>query len=352
MFSYGLLRLYQAGVVKRKVYDHVGIQSLLNEQRIDEALGPKTLDVLLEEHIIGPELSPEDWDLLQRFGILRSDVHYQDGYIYAQDREPIPADLRDPCSRQWLLERALGKQLRNGTLMHGAFFLGSRRFYEADLSAFCMTSVNKINDLYGDQALAAAQRTKARFINAAMKMTLNGAAISDTLEDGQVVSGVGGQYNFVAMAHELPDARSILMLKSTRCERGLESNILWSYGQVTISRHLRDIVITEYGIADLRGKSDQDVIAALLNIADSRFQPALLGKAKRSGKLPKHYQIPAQHRNNTPGQLEDLRRILKQEGSFPLFPYGTDFSEDEITLLQVLRRLKRSTSTKSCLTTK
>ncbi len=178
-------------------------------------------------------------------------------------------------------------------------------------------------------------------------MTLNGAAISDTLEDGQVVSGVGGQYNFVAMAHELSDARSILMLKSTRCERGLESNILFSYGQVTIPRHLRDIVITEFGIADLRGKSDQDVIATLLNIADSRFQPALLDKAKRSGKLPKHYQIPAQHRNNTPGQLEELRRILKQKGSFPLFPYGTDLAEDEITLLQVLHRLKRSTSTKS-----
>ena len=147
MFSYGLLRLYQAGVVKRKVYDHVGIQRLLNEQRIDEPLGPKTLDVLLEEQIIDPELSPEDWDLLQRFGILRSDVQYRDGYIYARHGEPIAADLRDPHSRQWLLERALGKQLRNGTLMHGAFFLGPRRFYEAlrrmseeDLSAFCMTS--------------------------------------------------------------------------------------------------------------------------------------------------------------------------------------------------------------------
>ncbi len=355
MFSYGLLRLYQVGVVNRKVYDHVAIQRLLNEGRIEEVLGPKTLDVLLEKHIIASQLNPEDFNLLQRFGILRSDVQYRSGCIYRKDGEPIRADLRDPGSRQWILEHALGNRLSDGTLMHGAFFLGPKRFYETlrnmgeeELSAFCMTSVNNINDLYGNQALAAVQRTKARFINAAMKMTLNGAAVSDALEDGQVVSGVGGQYNFVAMAHELPDARSILVLRSTRYgKRGVESNILWSYGHVTVPRHLRDIVVTEYGIADLRGRSDKDVIAAMLNITDSRFQGALLRKAKGSGKLPKHYQIPAQHRNNTPERLQDLRRILQQEGSFPLFPYGTDLAEDEVTLLEVLRRLKRTTSTES-----
>jgi hypothetical protein len=56
---------------------------------------------------------------------------------------------------------------------------------------------------------------KARFMNTTMKVTLLGAAASDALESGQVVSGVGGQYNFVAMAHALPDARSILMLRAT-----------------------------------------------------------------------------------------------------------------------------------------
>jgi acyl-CoA hydrolase len=39
-----------------------------------------------------------------------------------------------------------------------------------------------------------------------MMMTVGGAACSDGLENGKVVSGVGGQYNFVAMAHELPGA--------------------------------------------------------------------------------------------------------------------------------------------------
>ncbi len=97
--------------------------------------------------------------------------------------------------------------------------------------------------------------------------------MSDGLADGRVVSGVGGQYNFVSMAHALPDARSILCVRTTRTSGGkTTSNIVWNYAHTTIPRHLRDIVITEYGIADLRGRTDHEVIAALLNVADSRFQ--------------------------------------------------------------------------------
>jgi acyl-CoA hydrolase len=74
-----------------------------------------------------------------------------------------------------------------------------------------------------------------------------------------VVSGVGGQYNFVAMAHALPEARSILCVRATRESRGeVTSSIPWSYGSATIPRHLRDIVVSEYGIADLRGRTDRE----------------------------------------------------------------------------------------------
>ena len=63
-----------------------------------------------------------------------------------------------------------------------------------------------------------------------------------------MVSGVGGQYNFVAMAHALPDARLLMMLRATHDNKdGLKSSIVWNYGHVTIPRHLRDIVVTEYG---------------------------------------------------------------------------------------------------------
>ena len=71
---------------------------------------------------------------------------------------------------------------------------------------------------------------------------------TDALEDGRVVSGVGGQYNFVEMAHALPDGHSVLQLRSTRKSKGkVRSNIVWKYGHVTIPRHLRDIVSVDAG---------------------------------------------------------------------------------------------------------
>src|SRR2546430_14273639 len=106
-----------------------------------------------------------------------------------------------------------------------------------------------------------------------MMATLLGAIISDALENGQVVSGVGGQYNFVAQGFALADARSIIVLRATRtAKRRTTSTILWNHGHTTIPRHLRDVVVSEYGIADLPGKTDRDLIAAMLDIADSSFQ--------------------------------------------------------------------------------
>src|SRR5579872_1265081 len=151
---------------------------------------------------------------------------------------------------------------------------------EGDLKRLQMTAVTFTNELYGNEAEKRRARVKARFVNTAMIATLLGGVASDTLEDGRVVSGVGGQYNFVSQAFALPDARSILLLKSTRAVgRAETSNIRWRYGHITIPRHLRDIVVTEYGIADLRGRSDEAVIAAMIGIADARFQDELIREA-------------------------------------------------------------------------
>jgi hypothetical protein len=166
-----------------------------------------------------------------------------------------------------------------------------------------------------------------------------GSIVSDQLEDGRVLSGVGGQYNFVAQAHELENARSIILLRATRLgERGVQSNIVWQYGHATVPRHLRDVVVTEYGVADLRAKTDSEVIAALLNITDSRFQPALLEQAKTVGKISADYQIPPAFRHNTP---EKLQTVYDQYPAlFPRFPLGSDFTEVEQDLLEALNWLK------------
>lgn len=288
---------------------------------------------------------------LYRAGILKRRV-YED--LAVQQAET------DGCSPAELQAR-FGEGPARGSLLHAAFFLGSADFYRwlRGLSAnerddFQMTSVSHINQLYGNnQQLEQLQRRDARFINSAMKVTLLGAAVSDALEDQRVVSGVGGQYNFVAMAHALHSGRSILMLRSGReGKRQRESNIVWSYGHTTIPRHLRDIVVTEYGVADLRGKTDEEVIKALLAITDSRDQQELLGKARAAGKLAADYDIHERHRDNTPSRLHEIFARVRAAGAaidpavnhFPDYPFGSDFTSDELMLLAALKRLKRDST--------
>ena len=240
----------------------------------------------------------------------------------------------------------------HGPVLQGGFFLGPTEFYrelrelsDEEQRTILMTSVMRINALFGEEELARRQRHDARFINICMAMTLSGAAVSDGLADGRVVSGVGGQYNFVAMAHELERARSILLLRSTR-EAGtaLESTIVFNYGHATIPRHLRDIVITEYGIADLRGRSDAEIAAALIGIADARFQEDLAASAKAAGKLPRDWRIPDGARGNTPTQMAARLAPLAARGLLPKFPLGTDFDPVEQRLIPALQWLKRNSA--------
>ena len=252
-----------------------------------------------------------------------------------------------------LIDAGILKREVDGVVLHGAFFLGPKSFYRAlrempfdQIARIQMMPVSFTNELYGEEAAKRRARIDARFVNNAMMATLMGAVISDGLDNGQVVSGVGGQYNFVAQAFALAGARSILTVEATR--QGsvwTHSNIHWSYGHETIPRHLRDVVVTEYGIADLRGKSDADVIAAMLAVSDSRFQEDLARRAKNAGKLPKNFEIPAAHRENHPDRIASALKPAREAGLLPSFPFGTDFTDVEqrlIPALQILQDAQRS----------
>ena len=252
-----------------------------------------------------------------------------------------------------LIDAGIIKREVDGVLLHGAFFLGPKSFYRAlremtaeQLARIQMMPVSFTNELYGDEDRKRRARVDARFVNNAMMATLLGAVVSDGLDNGQVVSGVGGQYNFVAQAFALQGARSILTVEATRQSgSGLQSNIRWAYGHETIPRHLRDIVVTEYGVADLRGKSDADVIAAMLQVTDSRFQDELTRRAKDAGKLPASFEIPPAYRQNDPDRIADALRPARQAGLLPFFPFGSDFTGVEqrlIPALQLLQEVQRS----------
>lgn len=280
MFLDGFMHLYRAGILKREVFDDERLQSQANDGRIAEQTGAQG----------------------------------------------------------------------SGAVLDAAFFLGSEDFYRwlreltpQEWPRFRMSSVGRINQLYGDNpTLETLQRQKARFINTCMMVSLTGAATSDGLKDHQLVSGVGGQYNFVAMAHAMRGGRSILLLRSTRESQGrVISNIVWEYPHCTIPRHLRDIVVTEYGIADLRGATDEECIKALIRVSDKRFQDNLRSKAVAAGKLDASWVIPSTDAANTPANVELRLNALRSTGTLSDYPFGSDFTDLEQQLMAALLRLKR-----------
>ena len=243
---------------------------------------------------------------------------------------------------------------RDGEYLHGAFYLGSPAFYDwlrqlpdDQRRAIGMRRISEINQLYGNhEPLERLQRVGSRFFNTCMMATALGDAVSDGLEDGRIVSGVGGQYNFVAMAHALDDARSVLMFRSQRGEgTQAESSVRWNYGHTTIPRHMRDIYVSEYGIADLLNQTDEDCVIAMTAITDSRFQGELLEKAKAAKKLRSDFSGEPEWSRNTPQRLRDTLAPFRHDGTLPDYPLGSDFTEVEQRLVKALGWLKANTST-------
>lgn len=351
MFVNGFLKLIEAGIIRREVFSDTVLQQMLNDGRLPDAtVTPAMVRALLDAGRIGSPLTAADVAFLQKFGILRAGV-LRDGTDLVLEGERCANDLLDGDHFNTLCGKMLGARLLGGIYMTGGFFLGPGDFYERlrtmppqELAKIDMTRIDFINQLYGQGELKRAQRRKARFMNTTMIATLLGAVASDALESGQVVSGVGGQYNFVAMAHALPDARLLMMLRATHDNKdGLKSSIVWNYGHVTIPRHLRDIVITEYGVADVRGQPDGEVVKRLIAVADSRFQDELVTQAKAHGKLEAGYEVPLQYRNNLPEVLEDRLHPWAEAGLLPPFPFGTDLTVDELKIVNALKKLKHAT---------
>ena len=290
------------------------------------------------------EMINEGFRKLVQTGVLRRKV---------VDDEPLMRRINDGSASDADRERLE----REGEYLHGAFYLGSHEFYDwlrdlddAGQRGIGMRRVSEVNELYGGrETLERVQRHHARFFNTCMMATALGAAVSDGLADGRVVSGVGGQYNFVAMAHALPEARSVLMLRATREEPGLPavSSILWNYGHTTIPRHLRDIYVSEYGIADLHGACDEDCVLTMAGIADSRFQHALLNTADLADKIHGSLAKLRLSGRNTPARLQATLAPLRRDGTLPDYPLGSDFTPVEQRLVKALTWLKANTATRA-----
>jgi len=345
--------LYKAGIMRRRAFDDIDIQKIVSQGVTPKyKVSAKVIDALLENKAINTILTSKDFYKLKDYGIFKDEVLFESDKIINGSKS-YSLDLSDEKNKKEICDNCLGDTLKKGFWIHGGFFIGPQKFYdslnnlsEEERGLINMTSVLNVNQLYGNndyssEDLKVLQRKNARFLNTGLMVTLSGAAISDGLENGKVLSGVGGQYDFVAQSHALEDARGVIIIRSTRGSGdSLQSNVVCNYGHTTIPRHLRDLVVTEYGVANLRGKSDVDIMIEMIKIADSRFQDQLLEIGKKAGKIPKDYVLPEMYKNNFPEVLEAIIKPYKEKGLFPTFPFGTDFTDQEIVLGRSLRGVK------------
>ena len=102
--------------------------------------------------------------------------------------------------------------------------------------------------------------------------------------DGRQVAGIGGQFDFVLGASRAAGGRAIIALPATG-RAGVVSRIVPALGagaRVTSPRFLADFVVTEYGVASLRGKSDAGRARALARVAHPAWRDQLEAVAARS----------------------------------------------------------------------
>jgi hypothetical protein len=185
----------------------------------------------------------------------------------------------------------------------------------------------------------------ARFINICMKATLFGAAAPTASRTGRVVSGVGGQYNFVAMAHELAGARSILLLRSTR-ERAASSSRISS--TTTATRRSRAICATSWSPSTASrtcaASTDAEVAGALIAspTGASRMRSAARAVAPASCRAVGGF--PKRALGNTPQALAARLAPLARQGPAAGVSARHGFRRRGAALVPALRWLKESAS--------
>jgi RimJ/RimL family protein N-acetyltransferase len=160
-----------------------------------------------------------------------------------------------------------------------SFTFGSRHLYEfVDRNPlFTLHPADFINN-----PARVAQQHKMVAINSALQIDLTGQVCADSIGT-KFYSGIGGQVDFIRGASMSPDGKPIIALRST-AKGGQVSRIVATLdpgaGVVTSRGDVR-FVVTEYGVADLQGRSIRDRTLALVHIAHPSFRADLLAAAKK-----------------------------------------------------------------------
>jgi 4-hydroxybutyrate CoA-transferase len=167
---------------------------------------------------------------------------------------------------------------RNRGKIVAAFMMGSQRLYDFahDNPMIEMRPVDFTNDTHVIRSFG-----RMTAINSAIEIDLTGQIVADSIGH-RMYSGVGGQMDFVRGASLAPEGRAIIALPSTAAG-GSRSRIVASLqegaGVVTTRAHARTVV-TEFGIAELWGRSLRERAEALIAIAAPEFREDLAREAR------------------------------------------------------------------------
>lgn len=170
---------------------------------------------------------------------------------------------------------------RNRTVATFAF--GSQRIYDFidDNPAFLLLPVDFVND-----PAVIARHPNFISVNAALEVDLYGQVCAESI-GSRVVSGTGGQTDYVRGASLSPGGHSFIAFPST-AKHGTVSRIvptLTPGALVSTSKNDVDCIVTEYGVAELKGKTLSQRAKALIKIAHPQFRDQLIAAARKQGIL-------------------------------------------------------------------
>jgi acyl-CoA hydrolase len=167
--------------------------------------------------------------------------------------------------------------------MIGSFVYGSAELYRfVHMNPFVeLHPSSVVNDPY-----RIGQNHKMVSINTALEVDITGQVCSESIGHHEI-SGVGGAFETHSGAQRSPGGRGIIALQS-RTHDGRFSKITFELkpgAKVSVPRNDVDTIVTEFGIAELRGRPVSERVRALTKIAHPDFRDELLHKAQAHGYI-------------------------------------------------------------------
>jgi len=176
------------------------------------------------------------------------------------------------------------KTINRGKII-ASFAMGTRRLYDfIDNNPM----VEFYESDYVNNPLIISQHRKMVAINQALEVDLTGQVCADSL-GYRFYSGLGGQADFMRGAMLSEGGKAITVIPSTAKDGKISriKEFLTSGAGVVLTRGDVDYVVTEYGVAHLRGKTIRERALSLISIANPKFRNRLLNWAKKRNYVPK-----------------------------------------------------------------